>query len=102
MAPCGQNLVWEILLTRQLDDQISVDIASNSKVSPQTGYFVVYGKHAPGQHSQDFNIWGNQILQANVTFTPTPTPTLTQTPTPTPTPTVTPTRLQIYLPDVSG
>lgn len=44
------------------DDQIGVSIAVNpDSGSNTTQYFVAYGKHAPQQHSQDFDIWGTRI-----------------------------------------
>jgi len=47
------------------DDQISVSIA----VNPQSGtgtsdYLAVYGKHAPRQQAQDFDIWGARVRMA--------------------------------------
>ncbi|MCB9156738.1 MAG: hypothetical protein H6645_06450 [Caldilineaceae bacterium] len=88
------------LIDLDLDDQISIVLAANEKFGLHTGYFATYGKHAPGQHSQDFNIWGGTILQGNVTPTSTPTFTATPIPTATHTPTPTPTRIPIYLPRV--
>jgi len=44
------------------DDQISIALAVNPISSMSTtDYLVVYGKHAPTQHSQDFDIWGARV-----------------------------------------
>ncbi|HIC90210.1 MAG TPA: hypothetical protein EYP04_12525 [Anaerolineae bacterium] len=80
------------------DDKISMAMA----VNPQTAggkseYLMVYGKHAPHQPAQDFDIWGVRMEITGAldtpTATPTRTPTVTAPPTetPSPTPTVTPT-----------
>ncbi|HRW06874.1 MAG TPA: hypothetical protein P5121_17350 [Caldilineaceae bacterium] len=46
-----------------LDDQLSIGAAVNPVVGTDTGYLIIYGRHAPGQHSQDFDIWRAQMLQ---------------------------------------
>lgn len=68
------------------DDQISVGMAVNSM--GETGaseYLVVYGKHAPREPAQDFDIWG---VRVQMPASPTATPTPIHTPTPTATPTM--------------
>jgi hypothetical protein len=41
------------------DEQVSVGLAVNpSSGSSTSDYMTVYGKHAPGQQSQDLDIWG--------------------------------------------
>jgi hypothetical protein len=45
-------------LDASLDGQISVGVASNLQ---RRAYQIVYAKHAPRQHSQDFDIWGVQV-----------------------------------------
>lgn len=44
------------------DDQITIAMAVNN----DTGYTMIYGKHAPGQHSQDFDVWSSRILLTDV------------------------------------
>lgn len=70
------------------NDQISLSAAANDTSSHSGGYLVVYGKHAPNQHSQDFDLWRSQLVPP--TNTPTPSPTFTPTATATPTATQTP------------
>jgi hypothetical protein len=44
------------------DDQISIALAVNPvSGESMTDYMVVYSKHAPGQNSQDFDIWGARV-----------------------------------------
>jgi Zn-dependent metalloprotease len=53
------------------DDQISLAMAV--KPSNVAEYLVIYGKHAPGQQAQDFDIWGSRVLlQGASTFADVP------------------------------
>jgi hypothetical protein len=82
------------------DSQLSLAMTYTSNQPPgESRTLFLYGKHAPGQPAQDFNIWGAQLRVATVTPTTTPTTTATPTdvalatvtPTVTPLPTITPT-----------
>lgn len=61
------------------DSQISASLAAMTN-SYRGATLVVYGKHAPNQHSQDFDAWSVQTW-LDVPEPPTPTPTNTPTPT---------------------
>jgi hypothetical protein len=56
-----------------IDDQISISIATNVDNVGRAAYVLVYSKHAPGEHSQDFDIWGSRVLLKNVNL-PRPSP----------------------------
>lgn len=82
------------------DSQLSLAMTDTSnQPTGESRTLFLYGKHAPGQPAQDFNIWGAQLRVATATPTATPTTTTTPTgvvpatvtPTGTPLPTITPT-----------
>jgi len=54
------------------DDQITIAMAANSTLSNDIGYTLVYAKHSPGQHSQDFDMWSSRILLTGVPGLSTP------------------------------
>ena len=76
-----------------LDTQLMPSLISYEHGTDQH-YLIVYSKHAPDKHMQDFDIWSNQIvLNRPPTHTPTTpvTPAATATRATTPTPKVSPT-----------
>jgi hypothetical protein len=60
------------IIDSAIDDQISVAGAANAIVGANTGYLIAYGRHAPNQHAQDFDLWSTQLLQNHLTPTPVP------------------------------
>ena len=56
-----------------VDDQISISIATNVDSHGRAAHILVYSKHASDEHSQDFDIWGSRVLLQNVNL---PAPSL--------------------------